>query len=100
MASIIQDLGIVETVLGDVAAFAAGQPVNGSIDGYAVEVVVLPNGPVAPYQVLSGGFFAIVIAVLGLGAEFAAGTPVQLAVKENRTWYGVTLTKPAPVAAP
>ena len=98
MSSIIQDLGIVETVLGDVAAFAAGQPVNASIDGYAVSVAVLPNGPVPPYQTISGGFFAIVVAVLSLASEFAAGTPISLAVKEANTWYGVTLAKATPAA--
>jgi hypothetical protein len=97
--SLLQDLGVVETVLGDVSAFAAGKPVNGSIDGYAVSVVVLPE-PAAPYTVIGGGFFAILTAALGLAAEFAAGTPIQIAVKENVTWYGVTLSpKAAPASA-
>jgi hypothetical protein len=101
MSSLIQDLGIVETVLGDVAEFAAGQPVNASIDGYAVSVQVLPNGPAAPFTAISGGIFGIILAVLGLAGEFAAGTPVSLAIKENKTWYGVTLTpKAAPVPTP
>ena len=100
MTTLIQDLGLVETVLGDVASFAAGQPVEAKVDGYDVSVVVLPNGPAAPYQVISGGFFSILLAALGLAAEFAAGSPIQLAVKENKTWYGVSLTKPATTAVP
>lgn len=98
MPSLIQDLGIVEQALGDVAAFAAGQPVAATIDGYGVSVVVLPNGPVAPYQTISGGIFQIILVVLGLASEFAAGVPIQLAVRENKTWYGVTLAPK--VAAP
>ena len=101
MASIIQDLGIVEVVLGDVADFAAGQPVNASVDGYGISVQVLPNGPTPPFTAISGGIFGIILAVLGLAGEFAAGAPISLAVKENKTWYGVTLTpKTAPQAVP
>ena len=96
MASIIQDLGIVEEVLADVAGFAAGKPIGTTIDGYGISVVVLTGGPVAPYQTISGGIFQIIMAVLGLAGEFAAGVPIQLAVKENVTWYGVTLTPKAP----
>lgn len=95
MSSIIQDLGIVETVLGDVAGFAAGNPVAASIDGYGVSIQVLPNGPAAPYTEITGSIFAIILAVIGLAGSFAAGAPVQVAVKENKTWYGVTLTPKA-----
>lgn len=95
MPSIIQDLGIVETVLGDIAGFAAGNPVAATIDGYGVSVVVLAGGPVAPYTEITGSFFSILFAVLGLAAEFQAGTPITIAVKENKTWYGVTLTPKA-----
>jgi hypothetical protein len=92
MASILQDLGILEAVAGDIAAFAAGQPVAQVIDGYGVSVQVLPNGAVPPFTVISGGFFQILLAALGLAGEFAAGTPISLAIKENKTWYGITLT--------
>lgn len=92
MSSLLQDLGIVETVVGDVAAFAAGQPVNTAIDGYGVSVLVLANGPVEPYTVVSGSIFSIILVVLGLVSEFSAGAPISLAIKENVTWYGVTLT--------
>ena len=95
-SSILQDLGIVEEVLADVAGFAAGKPIGTTIDGYGISVVVLTGGPVAPYQTISGGIFQIIMAVLGLAGEFAAGVPIQLAVKENVTWYGVTLTPKAP----
>jgi len=96
MASILQDLGILEQVAGDIAGFAAGQPITQTIDGYGVSVQVLPNGPVAPFTAISGGFFQILFAALGLAGEFAAGTPINLAIKENKTWYGVTLTPKAP----
>lgn len=96
MASILQDLGIVETVLGDVAAFAAGNPVATTVDGYDVSVKVLTGGPVAPFQTISGGIFGIILAALELAGEFAAGSPISLAIKENNTWYGLSLTKPAP----
>ena len=96
MPSIIQDLGVVEEVLGDIASFASGNPIAATISGYAVSVQVLPNGPVAPFTEITGGIFQIIIAVIGLVGEFSAGAPINLAVKENKTWYGVTLTpKPA-----
>lgn len=99
MASLLQDLGIIETVAGDIAGFAAGAPVASTIDGYGVSVQVLPNGPAAPYTEITGTFLQELLAAIGLAGEFAAGTPVQIAVKENKTWYGVTLT-PKPPTAP
>lgn len=92
MPSLLQDLGVVEAVVGDVAAFAAGQPVTTAIDGYGVSVQVLPTGPVAPYTVVSGSIFSIIFVVLGLVSEFSAGASISLAIRENVTWYGVTLT--------
>jgi len=99
MASLLQDLGIVEEVLGDVASFAAGQPIATTLDGYGVTVQVLPNGPTPPFTAISGGWLAILLAALGLAGEFAAGAPINLAVKENVTWYGVTLTSKAVAAS-
>lgn len=96
MASLLQDLGIIETVAGDIAGFAAGQPVASEIDGYGVSVQVLANGPTPPFTAISGGFIAELIAAIGLAGEFAAGVPVSIAIKENKTWYGVTLTPKAP----
>lgn len=98
MASLLQDLGIIETVAGDIAGFAAGQPVASTIDGYGVAVQVLPNGPAAPYTEITGGLLQILLAAIGLAGEFAAGAPISLAIKENKTWYGVTLTPKAPAA--
>jgi len=96
MASILQDLGLVETAFGDVAAFAAGEPISTTKtignSNYTAQIVVLPNGPVAPYQDIGGGFFGILEAVFGDVAAFAAGAPVAIAVKENKTWYGLTLS--------
>lgn len=99
--NIIQELGLVETVLGDVASFAAGQPVSTTVPGtnYTASVQVLPNGPVAPYQELSGSIFSIIGTVLADAAAFAEGAPVSLAVKENKTWYGLTLATKVPVPA-
>jgi hypothetical protein len=99
MASLLQDLGIIETVAGDIAEFAAGQPVSQVVDGYGVTVQVLPNGPTPPFTAIGGGFFAILLAAIGLAGEFAAGTPINLAIKENKTWYGVTLTPKVPTLA-
>jgi hypothetical protein len=69
---------------------------HGLIDGYGVSVQVLPNGPAAPYTEITGSFLQELLAAISLAAEFAAGTAVQIAVKENKTWYGVTLTPKAP----
>ena len=102
MPSLLQDLGIVEEVAGDVAGFAAGQPITSAIDGYGVSVQVLANGPTPPFTAIAGGFLAELLGAIGLAGEFAAGQPVSIAVKENKTWYGVTLTPKAaaPAAEP
>jgi len=95
--TLLQELGLVEAALGDVAAFAAGQPVSGTIPGtsYHASVGVLPNGPTAEFPAIGGGFFGIISVVLSDAAAFAAGQPVKLAVKENRSWYGLTLSQAA-----
>jgi hypothetical protein len=96
MASFLQDIGLLEAVLADVAGFAAGQPVGTSVtigaDLYDVAVVLLPAGPVAPYSEISGSFWSIIVAALTYAATIAAGGTLQLAIKENKTWYGVTVS--------
>lgn len=95
-----QELGVVEAILGDVAAFASGQPVSANVPNtkYTASVVILPNGPVAPYQTLSGSFFSILEVAFTDAAAFAAGAPLQIAVKENKSWYGISLSQPAPIS--
>ena len=104
MASFLQDIGLLEAVLADVAGFAAGQPVSTTAtigaDLYDISIVLLPAGPAAPYQEISGSFWSIIVAALSYAATIAAGGTLQLAIKENKTWYGVTLSaKPKGVAA-
>jgi hypothetical protein len=96
VASILQDLNLFETILGDVAAFAAGQPVSTTAtvgsETYSVSVTHLPNGPVAPYQVIAGNFFAVLGMVLADAAAISAGAPLNIAEKIGNTWYGTALT--------
>lgn len=96
MASILQDLQLFETILGDVAAFAAGQPVSTTKtvgnETYSISIVHLPNGPAAPYQTISGNFFAILGIVLADAAAIAAGAPIAVAEKIGNTWYGTNLS--------
>lgn len=103
----IQDLELTEAILGDVVAFAAGQPVSASkvlgANTLTVSVVVLPSGPTAAYQVISGSVLSILAVVLLDVTEFTSGVPVAVAVKEKNTWYGFTLAygptvAPAPAA--
>ena len=95
MASFLQDIGLLEAVLEDVAGFAAGNPVATTVtigaDLYTVSIILLPSGPVAPYSEISGSFWSIIVAALTYAATIAAGGTLQLAIKENKTWYGVTL---------
>ena len=97
--SILQELEVGEAILADVGGFAAGAPVSASptIGGEKVNVSVqlLPTGPAAPFTALQGSFFAQLTQALVLGAEFSAGAPIQLAVKEGNSWYGVTIAKAA-----
>jgi hypothetical protein len=95
--SIFQDLGIAELILGDIAAFSAGQPVTSpksiQIGGQAwiPTVQVLPNGPTAPFVTVSGGIMAVFSVGLELFEEFSAGASIALAFKFGKTWYGFTL---------
>lgn len=100
MPSLLQDLGVAEEALADLAAFAAGQPINATISGYAASIVHLPNGPTPPYVVISGSVLNILVTVLGMYAAFESDAPIAIAAKEGNTWYGITLAKPAAPAAP
>ena len=97
MASILQDLAIVELILGDIASVAAGKPVSqtqtiGSVV-VTVSVVVLPQGPAGTsYQVIGGNFWSILMAVFADAAAIASGAPVQIAEKIGATWYGSTFS--------
>ena len=97
MASILQDLEIVELILGDIAVVAGGKTVSqtqtiGSVVVTA-SVVVLPQGPTGtPYQVISGNSWSILMAVFGDAAAIASGAPVQIAEKIGNTWYGSTFS--------
>jgi len=97
MSSFVTDLEILETVLGDVVAFAGGKSVSAlpTIAGvkYSVSLVILANGPVAPYVEISGSFFSTIFEALSIGAEVAGGASAQLAVKVSATWYGLTIGK-------
>jgi hypothetical protein len=92
MASFAQDFTILEAILGDVAAFAAGSPASATVDGYTVTIVKIAT-PAAPYTVITGGAFSIILAVFGLYEEFASGAQIQIAIKEGAQWYGITLAK-------
>jgi hypothetical protein len=97
MASILQDLGIVELILGDIAAVAAGKTVTqtetvGS-DVVTASIVVLPNGPTgSAYQVFDGSFWNILILLFSDAAAIASGAPVMIAEKLGNTWYGATFS--------
>jgi len=97
MASFWTDLEVAEMILGDVSSVAGGNPVQDSrtINGttYTLEVQVLPNGPTGtPFQVISGGFFGVLGAVVvDIGAA-TSGVPVQIAQKIGNTWFGYTLS--------
>ena len=94
MPTFSQDLTLLETVLADVEAFAAGQAATATVDGYSLSIQKIA-GPTAPYTVLSGSVFSIILGVFALYEQLATGAPIQVAVKENNSWYGVTLTKAA-----
>lgn len=100
MSSLLQDLGLVETILGDISSFAAGNAVSGSFEGYTVSVKLLPSGPAAPYEPISGSFTSILFTVLALAGQFQEGALIAIAVKENTTWYGVMVTPKAPAIVP
>jgi hypothetical protein len=96
-SSFINDLEIIEAILGDVTEFAAGSPVNASptIGGtkYTISLVILASGPVAPYVTISGSFFSTFFEALTIGSEVAGGGSAQVAVKIKNTWIGLTIGK-------
>ena len=104
--NIIQELGLVEEVLADVGAFAAGQPVGTNVkvgsQEAKVSVIHLPSGPNSQYVAISGSFFSILGLVLGDAAAISEGAPVSVAIKESNSWYGLTvqlqIAAPAPAA--
>lgn len=92
-----EDLGIAEVVLGDVVAFAGGQPatVTRAVSGYSItdSIVHLPSGPAQTgYQVFSGSVWQILGLLLADAGAAQAGAPVQIAEKVGNSWYGHTLT--------
>jgi hypothetical protein len=101
--TIIEELGLAETIFNDATAFANDQPLAASkVVGkiaYSGSVVKLPNGPTnTQYQVFSGSFLGILAMAFEDYAGFAAGTPIMIAEKLNNDWYGTTLSG-TPVAA-
>jgi hypothetical protein len=101
--SFIDDLEIIEAILGDVAAFASGQPISvtktiGS-ETYSLSVVALPSGPAAPYQVITGTFWSILLTALADASAIAAGAPLAIAEKVGNTWYGTTVAVVPKVSA-
>jgi hypothetical protein len=103
MASLIEDIELVEAILGDVTEFAAGKPASVTktfgTDTFTISVQILASGPVAPFNEISGNLFAILGAVLTEYALIASGAPVSLAAKLKNTWYGITITMAAKAAA-
>ena len=95
--TIIQDLELGEVIAGDIQGFAAGnvQPFGPTtVSGVTVSgsVQVLLNGPVAPFQTFTGSLFGIILLILQDAGAIASGTPLSIAFKVNKTWYGVALT--------
>jgi hypothetical protein len=92
-----QELEIGEAVYGDLAAFAAGAPVQATPtiggDKINVTVVHLPNGAVPPYEVVAGGVFAEIFEAYSLGEHYANGGSVSVAMKISNSWYGITFAK-------
>ena len=97
MASLLQDLEIVELILSDIASVAAGKPVSqtqtiGSVS-VTVSVVVLPEGPSGTaYQIFSGSFWNILMMAFADAAAIASGAPIMVAEKIGNTWYGSTFS--------
>jgi len=101
--NIIQDLGLVEAVLNDIAVFVSGQPVSTTTTlgktPVSIAVVHLPAGPSAPFVAISGSFFSIFLEVLENASALADDQPMSLAIKEGNSWYGVTITLMPPSPA-
>lgn len=97
--SLLVDLEVAEGIIGDVAAFAAGQAVSASptIAGSKcnVSVIHLPNGPTAEYPALNGNIGQEFLEALTLGAEFQAGAQASAGVKIVNSWYGISIQKTA-----
>jgi hypothetical protein len=101
--TVFEEVGGIAGVLGDVAAFASGQPVTAppitlGPSQYSVSFVHLANGPVAPYQVISGSILTILGIVLSDYETIAQGGTFSIAEKIGNTWYGTMFTKVVPAA--
>ena len=96
MASLLQDLEILDEVGTELVEFAEGQPVSANktigkvtIDAQFVKLGATPD---PSYQEFSGSFFNIVGLVLTDATAIAAGQPVKIQEKVGNTWYGETFT--------
>jgi hypothetical protein len=98
MPSIIQDVAILESVAGDIAAFAAGGAVTAKVDGYDVSVKLLAGGPNPQYQAITGSFFQILEIAFADYETFASGGTISIAEKLGNTWYGIEFSKPVTAA--
>jgi hypothetical protein len=98
--SFLTDLELAEVVLSDIVAFADGKEVTASptIAGtkYNVSLVVLANGPAAPFQPFQGSIFTEFIMGIQIGTEIAAGVGANVALKIGNTWYGLTIVMATP----
>ena len=90
---IFQVIGVVYTTIKN---FIAGKPITDSVKIGAKTLtstaVELPTGPVAPYQVISGTTLSITEVVFMDITTLASGGPINIAVKVNVSWYGLTFT--------
>jgi hypothetical protein len=94
--TVLQDFDLIETATSELIQFEEGQPITATkVEGkmsFTIVAVELPNGPVAPYQVFSGSWIAILGMAFADGMAFASGSPISIAEKIKDKWYGETIT--------
>lgn len=102
MATVEQDfleaLGVAGQVINIVTEFEAGQPVTASptVAGKKVNIglVELPQGPVAPYEALTGNTWQKAFEAFTMAEGYVMGQPISLAVSVNTKEYGLTISEP------
>jgi hypothetical protein len=97
MASLIQDLELIEIITGDIVEFAAGKTVSRTekigANTFTISAQVLANGTTGTnFQVFNGSFLNIISLVFADYAALSAGMPVQVAEKLGNTWYGISVS--------
>lgn len=96
--TIWQDFQLVQLVVGDISAYAAGKvistptPVPVGNELFTASSQILADGPTAEFPAIKGDFYSVLVLVFTDLAGFVAGAPLKFAIKVGNVWNGLTFS--------